>query len=328
MKPPAFSYHAPDTVSETLRLLSELGGQAKILAGGQSLIPLLNMRLASPRHLVDLRRITELDTVTVDASGVGVGAMARHARVERDAATAHAVPLLPTALRLVAHSVIRNRGTVVGSLAHADPSAELTAVLALLDGTVTVADSSTQRTVSARDFFVGPLESCLRPTELAVRAHFPRLPRGSGTAIREVARRSGDYALCGAAAAVTLDSDRRIRSAWLAYLSLAPVPLVVDVTPAVAGSDAHGADWDAAVHIAHGWWEPEADIHATAAYRGHLAAVLTRRTLCEAAAAALADSGGAADSIAATDSAVTSASPVASQQPASSRPSGKGNPDA
>jgi len=232
MKPAPFAWHGPETVAEAIWLLAEVGHQGKVLAGGQSLVPVLAMRLAEPAHLVDINRIAELDTLTVDATGVRIGALARHRRVERDAAAGRVQPLLPQALAMVAHPTIRNRGTSVGSLAHADPSGELTAVLALTGGSVTAASTVGTREITAADFFVGPLESALRPDELATSAFFPALPPRSGTAFLEVSRRHGDYALCGVAAVVTLDENDEVAAVRSGYMSVAETPLVVDLTDA------------------------------------------------------------------------------------------------
>lgn len=278
MKPPPFGYVAPRTVEEALRALAEGPPGTKVLAGGQSLLPILSMRLAAPARLVDINRVTALDTVRVDATGVTVGALARHARVEQDDAAAAAVPLLRQALRLVAHPVIRNRGTTVGSLVHADPAAELPAVLALTGGSVRLATTERTRTVPAAEFFRGPLESAVEPGELALSAHFPRLPKGTRTAFLEVARRHGDYALCGVAAAVTAGPDGAVTAARVACLAVAPVPLVVDVTDA-----ARERDERAAADLVRAAVDPDDDIHATAAYRRHLAGVLTVRALRSAA---------------------------------------------
>ncbi|MGH3344033.1 MAG: FAD binding domain-containing protein [Carbonactinosporaceae bacterium] len=283
MKPPPFTYHAPTTLTEALDVLGEVGSDGKVLAGGQSLIPLLNMRLAAPGHVVDINRVAELGYVRVDGRGVRVGATARHAQVERDESACREVPLLRQALRLVAHPVVRNRGTTVGSIAHADPAGEMTAVLALLGGTVELASRSGARTVDAAGFFVGPLESCIEAGEIAVQVHFPRPSGRTGTAFREVARRHGDYALCGVAAAVTLDDDLRVTRARAAYLSVAPTPLLLDLTDAVAGATPATASWEAAGRLARDGVDPDPDIHATAAYRRHLAAVLTARALSDAA---------------------------------------------
>lgn len=286
MKPAPFTLHSPTTLDEALEVLCEVGVDGKVLAGGQSLIPMLNMRLASPGHLVDLNGVVGLADVQPSAAGVRVGALARHAQVARDAGAAAAVPLLPQALSLVAHPVVRNRGTTVGSLVHADPSGEMTAVLTMLGGTVELARKGGTRTVTASELFLGPLESCLEPTELATAAHFPALPPRSGTAFREVARRHGDYALCGVAAAVTLDAAGRVERATASYISMSPVPLLVDLTDPVVGRPWDAADWAAAARLSADGLEPEPDIHATAAYRRHLGIVLTGQALAAAAQAA------------------------------------------
>jgi aerobic carbon-monoxide dehydrogenase medium subunit len=283
VKPPPFDYHAPRSLGEALDALAGAGEYGKVLAGGQSLIPMLNMRLAAPAHLVDINRLAELATLDVEPGGVRVGALARHAQVERSEQVAAAQPLLREALRLVAHPVIRNRGTVVGSLAHADPAAELPAVLALLGGSVRLARPGATRDVPAADFFVGPLESAVEPGELAVSAFFPAsLPR-SGTAFREVARRHGDYALAGIAALVRLDDDLRITAATVACVSVGPVPVVVDVTAACGHRPPATADWASAARAVQDRVDPETDIHATADYRRHLTGVLAEQALRDAA---------------------------------------------
>jgi carbon-monoxide dehydrogenase medium subunit len=292
VKPSAFRYHAPTTLAETLDTLDGVGDDGKVLAGGQSLIPMLNMRLAAPAHLVDINGVDELSYVRCDPGGVRVGALARHAEVEADDAAHAVVPLLRQGLRLVAHPVIRNRGTTVGSLAHADPSGEMTAVLALLGGSVDLSRKGSTRTVAADEFFAGPLESCIEAGELAVSAYFPRPAGRTATQFVESARRHGDYAICGVAAAVTLDEDLRIVSARAAYLALAPVPLVLDLTDALIGQSAETAVWQDAAALAASLTEPEPDIHASAEYRAQMAAVLTARALSTAAArAALIDPG-------------------------------------
>jgi carbon-monoxide dehydrogenase medium subunit len=287
VKPPPFDHHAPETLEEALDVLARTGEDAKVLAGGQSLIPLLNMRLAAPAHLVDINRLTALDTLEVTAEGVRVGALARHSRVERSREAARVLPLLRAALRQVAHPVIRNRGTVVGSLAHADPAAELPAVLALCEGTVEAASAGGRRTIPAAEFFAGPLESSLRPGELAVKAFFPAPPARSGTAFAEVARRHGDYAVAGAAALVTLDEDQRVSSAKVACLGVAATPLVLDLTGPLGHRPPVTCDWAAAAAYARDHLDTDEDIHASAEYRRHLAGVLTERTLRAAAQEAL-----------------------------------------
>jgi carbon-monoxide dehydrogenase medium subunit len=279
VKPPPFEYHAPRDLGEALDVLAEVGPRGKVLAGGQSLIPMLNMRLASPEHVVDINRLKSLATLDTSPDGVTVGALTRHSQVERYAEH----PLLRQALRLVAHPVIRNRGTVVGSLVHADPAAELPAVLAVLGGSIRIAHRTGTREVGAEEFFVGPMESVVEPGELAVSAFFPALPARSGTAFREVARRHGDYALAGVCAVVTLDDDLRIDTARVACIGVGPVPAAVDVSEACGRRPAATVDWAGVAQAVREQTEPEGDIHASAAYRLHLVGVLAEQALREAA---------------------------------------------
>jgi carbon-monoxide dehydrogenase medium subunit len=283
VKPPPFTYHAPSSVDDALDVLGDLADDAKVLAGGQSLIPLLNMRLVAPANLVDINRIAALDRIDVDHDGVTVGACARHSTVERHAGAQRAAPLLRQALRHVAHPVIRNRGTACGSIAHADPAGELTAVLALLGGTVHVErQGRAARDVTAADFFVAPLESSLEPGDLVTSVRFPCQPDGSGSAFVEIARRHGDYALCGVAATVVLDGAGVITGARVGAISIHPTPLVVDCDAALAGTSADDAALDAAAALVDEASEPEADLHATVAYRRQLTRVLTTRAIRDA----------------------------------------------
>lgn len=285
MKPAGFTYHRPVTVDDAVAVLAQVNPAGKVLAGGQSLVPLLSMRLAAPEHLVDINRLSSLAYVRVgdDGGTVTVGALARHADVERDAAAYAVLPLLRDTLRHVAHPTIRNRGTTVGSIAHADPSGEMTAVLALLEGTVTLRSAGGERTVAAHDFFTGPMSTCADSSELVTSVTFP-VPEGrTGAVWTEVARRNGDYAVCGTGVVVTLDDDLRVAGARAAYISVGPEPVVLDLTEAVVGSSYDDADWPAAGRLATSRLEPDDDIHATAAYRVHLAEVLTTRALREAA---------------------------------------------
>ncbi len=275
MKPPAFVYHRPATVAEARATLGDAGADAKVLAGGQSLVPMLNMRLAAPHQLVDINRLgAELGTIEVDDAAVRVGALVRHAAAERHSGAFAALPLLRQATRHVAHPTIRNRGTTVGSIVHADPAAELPAVLLLCDGSVQLAGGGE---IAAADFFVGPLETVLPDGELVVSVRFQRPPPRTGSAWVEVSRRAGDYALCGLGLTVTLDEDRHVRSARAAYVSVGPTPVLVDLTEAVVGQSADALDWTGAGDLATAAVEPDADIHATADYRRHLVGVLTVR---------------------------------------------------
>ncbi len=246
MKPPPFEYHAPATVEEAIGRLAELE-DAKVLAGGQSLIPLLNFRLARPAHLVDINRVAGLDRIYERDGGVAVGALVRQADAERSQLLCAICPLVPQALRLVAHHVIRNRGTVVGSLAHADPAAELPAVLLALGGHVVARSLRGERVIPAPEFFRGVLECALEPDELAVEAWFPRFEGPIG--IEEVSRRHGDFALAGAVRA----------GSRLALFGVAPTPVLADPANPRQGL------------------RPSGDLEASSEFRLHLVDVLTRR---------------------------------------------------
>jgi carbon-monoxide dehydrogenase medium subunit len=285
VKPAPFAFVRPQGLQHALEALAADPG-AKVLAGGQSLVPLLSMRLASPSTLVDINALPDLDHVRVDGSGVNVGALARHADVLASPDVHRAQPLLSLALGHVAHATIRNRGTTVGSIVHADAAAEMPMVLSLLGGSVTAASTSGTRTIPAGELYAGPLESTLHHDEIALEATFPALAAGEGVAFEEIARRHGDYALVGVGAVVRVDSDR-VTSARLGFLSVCDVPTVVDVTEAV------GAGEDAAV-LALEQLDPADDIHATAAYRAHLVRVLTGRVLHAAYDDAVARAGGGA----------------------------------
>lgn len=278
LKPPPFRYVAPTTLDEALSALADGGPGAKVMAGGQSLVPLLNMRLAQPSTIVDINRVAGLDGLSVDADAVVVGATVRHARVLADDEVAVALPLLGQAIRHVAHQVIRNRGTVVGSLVHADPAAELPAVLALVGGTVQLASPEGMRSVAAPDFFLAPMESSIRGGEIAVSATFPRLPATTRTAVEELARRHGDYAMAGVAVAVDV-RDGHVTSARASFIGVTDVPEVVDLADHLVGQDPAHLDVTDAVAAARAAIDPVGDIHATADYRRHLAGVLLERAL-------------------------------------------------
>jgi aerobic carbon-monoxide dehydrogenase medium subunit len=283
VKPRPLGYTRPQSVAEALAALAAPDVEAKVLAGGQSLVPLMSLRLAAPDLLVDINRLTELSYVEVADGQVRVGALARHADLLASPAAAAAQPLLRQALRFVAHPAIRNRGTTVGSIVHADPAGEMPAVLVLLAGTVAVASAAGQRSIPAAEFFLGPLESAVQPGELATEVQFPVLPSAAtGTGFTEISRRRGDYAVCGVAAMAWLRADGRIDGAKAAYLSVAPAPVVLDLTDAVAGQAADAVSFPAAASLARARLEPDSDIHASADYRRHLAGVLTERVLVEA----------------------------------------------
>lgn len=270
MKPAPFAYLRPSTLEEALAALAGEQG-AKVLAGGQSLVPLLSMRLAAPSMLIDINALPDLGHVSCDEAGVRVGALARHAHVLASPEAASTQPLVAMALANVAHPTIRNRGTTVGSIVHADAAAEMPMVLRLLEGSVDVASVRGRRTIPAAELFAGPLESTLAHDEIAVEAFFPALAPGAGVAFQEISRRHGDYALVGVAAHVELEGDEVVR-ARLGYLSVSDVPVVVDVSDSL--------DDPATAALAE--LEPVDDIHATADYRAHLVRVLTPRVLAAA----------------------------------------------
>lgn len=281
MKPAPFSYLRPASLREALDAYAE-NPDAKILAGGQSLIPLLSMRLASPSMLIDINEIVELCYVRSDENGVRIGALARHAQVQSDPDARRVQPLLSKALQLVAHPTIRNRGTTVGSIVHADAAGEMPMVLTLLGGTLAVASASGTRDIAATDLFVGPLETSLGHGEIATRASVPAIAARHGVAIDEISRRHGDYALCGVAAIVGSSSAGVIETVRAGYLSVSETPMVIDLSETFADGTASASNLAAAAEIAMQAVDPEADIHATADYRRHLAGVLTRRVVAEA----------------------------------------------
>lgn len=276
MKPAPFDYLRPGSLAEAA---TALAGEpnAKVLAGGQSLVPLLSMRLAAPSMLVDINGLPGLSGIEVTEAGVRIGALARHTDVLASADVSRVQPLVSMALAHVAHATIRNRGTTVGSIVHADAAAEMPVVLSLLGGSVEVESVAGARTIDAADLFVGPMECSLHHDEIAVSAFFPALEEGAGVAFDEIARRRGDYALCGVAATVRLwEGD--IVEARAGYLSVNELPTVVDLTAALE-SGLDDRTLAEAGELALGSLEPAADIHATAAYRAHLVRVLTARVL-------------------------------------------------
>lgn len=237
MKPPRFEYVAPKTVEEAVAARAARDSTF-VLAGGQSLIPALNFRLAFPDALIDISRIPGLDRLSVTGDVIEVGAMVRHRQLELSSAAHRANPLLREALEHVAHIPIRNRGTVCGSIAHADAAAELPAVLVCLDGTVSVAGPAGTRTIPAADLFLFHMTTSLGPDEIVTAARFPALPDGAGWAFEELTRRHGDYAVAGIAAVVTLDGAGRCETARLAGCGIADKPVrLAAVEAALAGSD-------------------------------------------------------------------------------------------
>lgn len=282
MKPAPFEYQAPASLEAALEVLARHGGEAKVLAGGQSLIPVMNFRLAQPSLLVDVNRLAELDFVRRGEDGtLRIGALVRQRRLERDPLVAEAAPLLREAVPFIAHPQIRNRGTFGGSLAHADPSAELPAVAVALQARLRLRKTGGERWVEAGDFFGGLFTTALEPDELLVEAAIPPLAPRTGWAFLEVARRHGDYAQVGIAALVTLSEDGRCREARLVYLSVGDAPVVArEAARLLAGEEISSQAIAAAAEKAsRDEMAPSGDVHATAEFRRHLARVLTGRAL-------------------------------------------------
>jgi carbon-monoxide dehydrogenase medium subunit len=281
VKPAPFEYFSPQTLDEALALLAEHGSEAKPLAGGQSLIPAMNFRLATPTVLVDLNNLDGLSQIAERGDGLRIGAMTRQRSLERSQTVAQRAPLIAATMPFVAHAAIRTRGTLGGSLAHADPAAELPAVMLALDAHFTLQKRSGSRMVSASDFFVGLFSTAIEPGELLVEIDVPDLPSRSGVAFQEISRRHGDFALAGAAAVVSLDSAGRCTLARVALLSLSDRPVLAEhVSTALVGHPpSTEAIRTAAEAAAAHDIDPTSDLHASSAYRRQLAAVLTRRVL-------------------------------------------------
>lgn len=280
VKPPPFEYSAPTALEEALMLLRELGDDARPLAGGQSLIPLLSLRLAQPSHLIDLAGVAELVSIRAENGHLVLGAMVRERSAERHEEVHRQTPLLAQALPLIGHPAIRSRGTVGGSLAHADPAAELPAVAVALDAEL-VAQSHDRgrRTIKAADFFTGFFTTALTPDEILTAIRFPAPAPGTGSAIAEVTRRHGDFAVVGAVAVVRLEAGR-IADARLVLTGMSDTPVRATAAESMlVGAEPTDEAFTAAAGEASKDLSPRADVHGTSAYRRHLAGVLVRRTL-------------------------------------------------
>lgn len=282
MKPAPFEYFAPTTIGETLARLSEHGYEAKALAGGQSLIPMMNFRLAQPSVIVDINRVTELSYIRANEDGgLSIGAMARHNQVEHHPLIAERAPLIYEAMPHIGTVQVRNRGTFGGSIAHADPSAELAAVSVALEGSFLLRNHQNERWVPAEDFFVGLFASALEPDELLIEAKFPQLPARTGCAVVELSRRPHDFALVGVAVVLTLDNDDRCQNARLVFLSVGDGPVVAHQAGEMLKNQIFTQESmrKAAETAAQLDIDPGSDIHASAEFRRHLAKILAFRAL-------------------------------------------------
>lgn len=285
MKPASFDYIAPDNLESALATIRQYGYDAKLLAGGQSLIPLLNFRLASPSVLVDLNRLADLDFVRPSpVGGLTIGAMTRQSRLETDPLVAEKAPLLHEAIPFIAHPQIRNRGTLGGTLAHADPAAELPTVALALQARFRLQSDAGDRWVDAKDFFVGLLTTALEPEEILVEIEIPPPPPRYGWSFMEISRRHGDYALAGLAAQVAVDDQGVCSQARLVYLSAGDGPIIA--THAAEQLIGKVPDKEslrqAAEQVSTEEVQPTGDIHASADFKRHLCRVLTQRALATA----------------------------------------------
>ncbi len=283
MKLPRFDYVSPTTVDEAVALLAAGNGTARILAGGQSLIPILAFRLAAPTMLIDLGRITGLDSIEIDDAGVRLGALVRWCDIETHLRLAAAHPLLGTAVRHVAHYAIRKRGTVGGSLAHADPAAELPGIAVVCDGELVVIGSSGTRTVQASAFFLGPLTTALQSDEVITEIRFPVWPAARRWGFQEFARRRGDFALAGAAVFYDLDSTGRATNSHIGAFGVGDRPRRLAAAEAMLDGRAVDADAIAATAKAAALAiDPPDDLHGSARYRRALFTTLVERALGDA----------------------------------------------
>jgi CO/xanthine dehydrogenase FAD-binding subunit len=280
MKPPRFDYVLPRSLDEALGILAEHGDRAKALAGGQSLVPLLNFRLVRPAYLVDLNEIPGLDHIRIDGGRLAIGAMTRQRAVETSALVRERCPLLAEAMPQIGHVQIRNRGTIGGSLAHADPAGELPAVVAALGGELVLRSTRGERRLTPEQFFVGYLTTAVEPDELLVETCMPVVPVRTGTAFLEMSRRHGDFAIAGVAATLTVDEAGICTACSIALTGVGPTPVLArEAGRGLVGGKATAEAFAEAGRRVAAALTPDSDLHASSDYRKHLAGVLTRRAL-------------------------------------------------
>ncbi len=285
MKPPRFEYAAPSSVAEAVSLLARSGGGAKPISGGQSLMPLLAFRLAAPEILVDLKRIPGLDKIEIGQSGVTLGAKVRWVDIEKDARLAAAHPLLAEAIRHVAHYQIRNRGTVGGSVAHADPAAEMPGIAAACDAEIVAVGSKGERRIKAADFFLGPLQTTLEADEIITAVHLPAWPKGRRWGFLEFSRRKGDFAMAGVAVFYDPDSAGKATNAHIGVIGMGDKPRrLAKAEAALNGKSVDAGIIAAVAKAASAEVDPSGDIHASPEYRRALLGTLLERALIKASA--------------------------------------------
>lgn len=294
MKPARFDYVRAESIAHAVEALAGAGGDGKVLAGGQSLMPMMNFRLVKPSVLVDINRIPDLDRIRLEAGALRLGALVRHRMTAEDGLVARHIPVLHAAMKHVAHLTVRNRGTFCGSVCHADPAAEMPMMTLLLDGTVHIASPRGDRTMAARDFLVGSLSTALEPDEMVVAVDLTIPEDGTGWAFEEFSRRHGDYALA-AVAVLMARADGRMRNVRIAMMGIADTALrFADVEAALEGREGTPSAFDEAAALLQAAIQPNSDLNASADYRRHLAGALARRALADAWQRARETTGGAA----------------------------------
>lgn len=282
MKPAPFKYVIARTLDEALAAKSEYGDEARFLAGGQSLVPTMNFRMATPAVLIDINPLSELSGIKAN-DVTRIGALTRYRMLEADEDLGKRLPIIHEALPHIAHPQIRNRGTLGGNLSHADPASEMPAIMLALNATLTLRSAKATRDVAARDFFVGALETAIAPDEMLTEIALPHLPANTGASFMEVARRKGDFAMAGIAAIVTRGADGICTQARLAYCGVAETPFHADAAAqSLVGGNVSPADIQQAAALAMEALDPPGNSHADPNYQRHLAGVLTRRALATA----------------------------------------------
>jgi CO/xanthine dehydrogenase FAD-binding subunit len=284
MKPAPFEYHVPDSLEQALELMHQHAGAAKILAGGQSLVPAMNFRVAQPSILVDLNRVAELSFIREPGETIRVGAMTRERHLEFDSSVAKRVPLLTEAMPFIAHPQIRNRGTLGGSVVNADPAAELPVLMLALNARLKVRNASSERWIDAQDFFTGMFSTALEPDEILVEIELPFMPQRTGWSFMEVAPRAGDYALMGVATLVTLDESGNCKQAKLVYLNAGDGPIdAKEAAKILQGKKLDDKLIESAASIAsEKEINPFGNVHTSPEFQRHLANVLTKKALKQA----------------------------------------------
>lgn len=280
MKPAPFDYYRVQSITEASELISEYGDDSKIIAGGQSLIPMMNFRLARPKVLIDISNVKNRDQIDDDGKGIKVAGTTVQRYLEQSKVVREEIPVLYEAIRNIGHVQIRNRGTVGGSIVHADPAAELPAVSLLLDAEYEIKSQSEQYTVAAEDFFITYMTTALQPDEILSSIYFKKPPKNSGWGFHELARREGDFALAGSAAVIGLDASGKCTHARVALFGVAPTPVRAREAEDILIGQSYSTELlKEAAEKVNEVVDPESDVHVTAEYRREVSSVLTLRAL-------------------------------------------------